>query len=59
MSSHIKFAEPTSKKAGTGGRIGRDNNEKGSSQRASSPGNEIVYPTGWRLILTTIGYVRS
>ncbi|KAJ5218170.1 uncharacterized protein N7498_000269 [Penicillium cinerascens] len=55
MSGHIKFAEPISKKVGTAGRIGRDNNEKGSGQRASSPGNEIVYLSGWRLILTTIG----
>ncbi|KAJ5117246.1 hypothetical protein N7448_004185 [Penicillium atrosanguineum] len=55
MSSHIKFAEPISRKGGTDARIGRDNNEKGSGQRPSSPGNEIVYLAGWRLVLTTIG----
>ncbi|KAJ5773265.1 hypothetical protein N7457_008161 [Penicillium paradoxum] len=53
MSSHIKFAEPTSKK--TVEDRSRSHQEKGSAQRAPSPGSEIVYPTGWRLVLTTIG----
>ncbi|KAJ6011889.1 hypothetical protein N7522_002244 [Penicillium canescens] len=54
MSSHIKFAEPIQKKGGDGPSR-RDTREKGSTQRAPSPGSEIVYPTGWRLVLTTIG----
>ncbi|KAJ5540177.1 hypothetical protein N7513_008509 [Penicillium frequentans] len=56
MSNRIQFAEPISKKKqyGPSGR-GRENSEKGSAQRSLSPGNEIVYPTGWRLILTIIG----
>ncbi|OGE53999.1 hypothetical protein PENARI_c007G00194 [Penicillium arizonense] len=54
MSSHIKFAEPIQKKGGNGPSR-RDTREKGSTQRAPSPGSEIVYPTGWRLVLTTIG----
>lgn len=56
MSSHIKFAEPTSNKASKDRARGLSQ-EKGSAQRAPSPGNEIVYPTGWRLVLTTTGYV--
>jgi hypothetical protein len=56
MSSHIKFAEPVQKKGGNG-RLTRETREKGSTQRAPSPGSEIVYPTGWRLVLTTIGYL--
>ncbi|KAJ6028210.1 hypothetical protein N7540_003786 [Penicillium herquei] len=40
MSSHIKFVEPI---------------ENNSPAEASNRGSEIVYPTGWRLILTTIG----
>ncbi|OQD81649.1 hypothetical protein PENANT_c026G00598 [Penicillium antarcticum] len=55
MSSHIKFAEPIQKKGGNGPLRGRESAEKGSTQRAPSPGTEIVYPTGWRLVLTTIG----
>jgi hypothetical protein len=58
MSSHIKFAEPIQKKGGNGPSR-RDTREKGSTQRAPSPGSEIVYPTGWRLVLTTIGYICS
>jgi hypothetical protein len=58
MSGHIKFAEPTSDKASKDGARGRGQ-EKGSAQRAPSPGSEIVYPTGWRLVLTTTGYVSS
>ncbi|CAG7971391.1 unnamed protein product [Penicillium salamii] len=54
MSNHIKFAEPISKKSNIG-RTRSDTQEKGSAQRAPSPGSEIVYPTGWRLVLTTIG----
>ncbi|KAJ5956122.1 hypothetical protein N7501_010401 [Penicillium viridicatum] len=54
MSSHIKFAEPTSNKASKDRARGLSQ-EKGSAQRAPSPGNEIVYPTGWRLVLTTTG----
>ncbi|KAJ5884936.1 hypothetical protein N7495_009446 [Penicillium taxi] len=53
MPSQIKFAEPISRKEDE--RCRRDNCEKGSTQRSLSPGNEIVYPTGWRLILTIIG----
>lgn len=55
MSNHIKFAEPISKKSNIG--RSRAEQEKGSAQRAPSPGSEIVYPTGWRLVLTAIGYV--
>lgn len=55
MASHIQFAEPISKKSNIG-RSRADLQEKGSAQRAPSPGSEIVYPTGWRLVLTTIGY---
>ncbi|KAJ5437881.1 uncharacterized protein N7458_008879 [Penicillium daleae] len=60
MPSHIQFAEPTLKKKAVrpSRRETRDNitsEEKGSTQRTLSPGSEIVYPTGWRLILTTIG----
>ncbi|KAJ5925607.1 hypothetical protein N7454_008246 [Penicillium verhagenii] len=56
MSSRIQFAEPISKKKQYGAsNRGRDNTEKGSAQRSLSPGSEIVYPTGWRLVLTTIG----
>lgn len=55
MSGHIKFAEPISKKSNIA-RSRSDTQEKGSAQRAPSPGTEIVYPTGWRLVLTTIGY---
>jgi hypothetical protein len=58
MPGHIKFAEPTSNKASKDRARGLGQ-EKGSAQRASSPGNEIVYPTGWRLVLTTTGYVLS
>ncbi|KAJ5435040.1 Major facilitator superfamily domain general substrate transporter [Penicillium cf. griseofulvum] len=54
MSSHIKFAEPTSNQANKDQARGR-NQEKGPAQRAPSPGSEIVYPTGWRLVLTTTG----
>ncbi|KAJ5383849.1 Major facilitator superfamily domain general substrate transporter [Penicillium concentricum] len=54
MPSHIKFAEPTSNKANKDRARGR-NQEKGPAQRAPSPGSEIVYPTGWRLVLTTTG----
>ncbi|KAJ5569772.1 uncharacterized protein N7459_009202 [Penicillium hispanicum] len=55
MTSRIQFAEPSSKKA-VNEAPRRDNGEKGSSaQRTLSPGSAIVYPTGWRLILTTIG----
>ncbi|KAJ5034482.1 hypothetical protein NUH16_005921 [Penicillium rubens] len=54
MSGHIKFAEPTPDKASKDGARGRGQ-EKGSAQRAPSPGSEIVYPTGWRLVLTTTG----
>lgn len=57
MSSHIHFAEPISKKSNIG-RSRADTQEKGSAQRAPSPGTEIVYPTGWRLVLTTIGYIQ-
>lgn len=58
MPSHIKFAEPTSNKASKD-RARAISQEKGSTQRAPSPGSEIVYPTGWRLMLTTTGYVLS
>jgi hypothetical protein len=56
MSSRIQFAEPISKEEEPI-RVGRvdTHGEKGSAQRTLSPGNEIVYPTGWRLILTIIG----
>ncbi|KAJ5506635.1 Major facilitator superfamily domain general substrate transporter [Penicillium expansum] len=54
MPSHIKFAEPTSNKASKD-RARAISQEKGSTQRAPSPGSEIVYPTGWRLMLTTTG----
>lgn len=56
MSSRIQFAEPISKKEEPI-RVGRvdTHGEKGSAQRTLSPGNEIVYPTGWRLVLTIIG----
>ncbi|KAJ6135616.1 hypothetical protein N7512_000776 [Penicillium capsulatum] len=53
MPNHIRFAEPISRKHVPPAR--RDTGEKGSTQRAPSPGGEIVYPTGWRLVLTTIG----
>ncbi|KAJ5550168.1 hypothetical protein N7535_001893 [Penicillium sp. DV-2018c] len=53
MTTHIKFAEPISRKNAQG--RSRGHQEKGSAQRAPSPGSEIVYPTGWRLVLTTIG----
>ncbi|KAJ5093122.1 hypothetical protein N7456_008983 [Penicillium angulare] len=56
MPGHIKFAEPVSHKKDTAvPNRGRDTAEKGSAQRSLSPGSEIVYPTGWRLILTTTG----
>ncbi|KAJ5761050.1 hypothetical protein N7520_008206 [Penicillium odoratum] len=55
MADRIKFAEPISKKTQYGPNRGRGNGEKGSAQRSLSPGSEIVYPTGWRLVLTTIG----
>lgn len=58
MPSHIKFAEPTSNNASKDRARGLSQ-EKGSTQRAPSPGSEIVYPTGWRLVLTTTGYVLS
>ncbi|KAJ5744567.1 hypothetical protein N7533_009437 [Penicillium manginii] len=55
MSSRIQFAEPVLKEEPI--RAGRvdTQGEKGSAQRTLSPGNEIVYPTGWRLVLTIIG----
>ncbi|KAJ5175069.1 uncharacterized protein N7482_000946 [Penicillium canariense] len=60
MSSRIHFAEPIAKKTDTRPtrRDTRDNTageEKGSTQRPLSPGSEIVYLTGWRLVLTTTG----
>ncbi|KAJ5644614.1 hypothetical protein N7507_010625 [Penicillium longicatenatum] len=56
MANRIQFAEPISKKKQYGpSSRGRENVEKGSAQRSLSPGSEIVYPTGWRLGLTTFG----
>ncbi|KAJ5717461.1 hypothetical protein N7488_003107 [Penicillium malachiteum] len=56
MSSHIKFVEPIQDNSpAESSNRGREIGEKGSNQRSLSPGSEIVYPTGWRLILTTIG----
>ncbi|KAJ5574907.1 hypothetical protein N7450_008806 [Penicillium hetheringtonii] len=57
MSGRIQFADPPITKKEQPGRIGRENTceEKGSAQRTLSPGSEIVYPTGWRLILTISG----
>lgn len=62
MPSHIQFAEPIQKKnEDRPSRIDTKDSctsdEKGSTQRTLSPGSEIVYLTGWRLILTTIGYL--
>ncbi|KAJ5683611.1 hypothetical protein N7462_006776 [Penicillium macrosclerotiorum] len=57
MSSRIRFAEPIArqKENGRSRRDQAEQGEKGSAQRTLSPGSEIVYPTGWRLILTTTG----
>ncbi|KAJ5389745.1 uncharacterized protein N7496_000813 [Penicillium cataractarum] len=60
MPSHIQFAEPCSKKkeirpCRIDTKDSSTSTEKGSTQRTLSPGSEIVYLTGWRLILTTIG----
>ncbi|KAJ5856379.1 uncharacterized protein N7529_010323 [Penicillium soppii] len=58
MSSHIKFAEPISKKSNIG-RSRTNTQEKGSAQRAPSPGSEIVYPTGWRLVVACLFSLKS
>jgi hypothetical protein len=60
--SRIQFAEPISKKeevrpSRRDTRSTTTSEEKGLTQRTLSPGSEIVYPTGWRLILTTTGYL--
>ena len=51
----IQFAEPEKKPDAERPGRERDVLEKGSTQRAPSPGTDIVYPSGWRLVLMTIG----
>ncbi|EPS30513.1 hypothetical protein POX_b02482 [Penicillium oxalicum] len=59
MPGHIQFAESVAEKkdARLSRRDTRDSStiDKGSIHRPSSPGSDIVYLTGWRLILTAIG----